>query len=262
MLNSSNDYAKDEMRSVKNERYEIHAEDIFLDEIIPSLLSVKDMEEENRPREKMIHLGPDELTRAELLALVLNVGTKREDVLAMASRLLKEYGQSAISNETNARRLSEIAQLPIGKACQIIAAFELGRRYYQKYEGAPIYISTPAQAFNYLKPLSVLQKEQVRALYLNSRYRVLNEEVISIGTVSTSLIHPREILKPAIRLSASAIIIAHNHPSGSLEPTTSDLDTTDRLAIACRIIGIELIDHIIVVGDSYKSILSLNHRSS
>jgi DNA repair protein RadC len=218
------------------------------------VLRVRDLPVPEKPREKLIQSGPGDLTAAELVAILLGVGTRKEEVMSMARRILQEYGERTIMNETNPRRLSETLQLPLTKACQVVACFELGRRYFGSGAGNPVFVRTAQAAFEHLKGMSTLQKEQLRGLYLNSRYQVIHEEVISVGSLTANIVHPREVFRPAIERGAVAVIIAHNHPSGSLEPTSSDGEVTRQLAATGKIIGIDLLDHLIIAADAYISI--------
>jgi DNA repair protein RadC len=193
------------------------------------VLRVRDMPDTERPRERLLELGPGNLSVAELVAIVWGVGTAKEDVLAMARRTLKEYGDKAISSERNPRRLAEATDIPLTKACQIIAGFELGRRFYASQAGRPAQVRNAKQAYQYLKTMGTSQKEQLRGLYLNSRYQVVHDEVISIGSLTSNVVHPREVFQPAIERGAVAIILAHNHPSGRLEATRHDIQITEKL---------------------------------
>jgi DNA repair protein RadC len=219
------------------------------------VLRVKDLPEDERPREKLLELGPQHLSLAELIAILWSVGTRKEDVLAMAQRTLKEYGETTIGNELNARRLSEAAGIPLQKAVQVIAGFELGRRFYGHRAGRPAQVRTAKQAFHYLKDMGRSQKEQLRGLYLNSRYQVVFDEVVSIGSLTSNIVHPREVFRPAVEHGAVAIIIAHNHPSGRLEPTAADLQITEQLISAGEMLGIELLDHLVIADGKYASLL-------
>jgi DNA repair protein RadC len=218
------------------------------------VLRVKDLPEEDKPREKLIKYGPEVLSAAELMAILLNVGTKKEEVLSMAKRIFKEYGEKTIINQTNPRLVAKELQIPLVKACQIVACFELGRRFFQKPNNGQVIIRTARQAFNYLKDMRDLPKEQLRGLYLNSRYRLIHDEVISLGSLTTNIIHPREVFRPAIEHSAVAVIVAHNHPSGSIKPTKSDIEITKQLVKAGQILGIDLLDHIIIAKNRFISI--------
>lgn len=221
----------------------------------PYVLRVRDLDEADRPREKMLKYGPSDLSLAEIVAVLLGVGTKREDVLVMAHRILKEYGDRAIAAETNPTRIAETLDIPLTKACQLVAGFEIGRRFYAQRAGKPVVICTAAQAFQYLDGMGNLQKEQLRALYLGSRYQLVHEEVVSVGSLTANIVHPREIFQPAIQYGAAAVIIAHNHPSGSLEPTNADAAVTLQIIEAGKLLGIDLLDHLIIAGEHYLSMM-------
>jgi DNA repair protein RadC len=219
------------------------------------ILRVRDLPLGEKPREKLANLGPGNLKMSELVAILLGVGTKKEEVLSMAQRILHDYGEAAIVNETNPQRLSETLDIPLLKACQLIASFEIGRRYFDKRAEKAIYIHTPSQAYSYLQGISAGHKEQLRGLYLNSRYQVIHDEVISVGSLTANIVHPREVFQPAIEHGAVAILIAHNHPSGSLNPTRADKEVTQQLKEAGTILGIDLLDHLIITHNKYVSII-------
>ena len=173
----------------------------------------------------------------------------------MAQRILKEYGERAILQETNPRFLADTLNIPFVKACQLIASFELGRRFYQSRAGKPLVIRTARQAYDHLKGMADMQKEQLRALYLGSRYQLVHEEVVSMGSLTSNIVHPREVFQPAITYGAVAVIIAHNHPSGSLEATEADAQVTYQLIEGGKLLGIELLDHLIIAGEGYVSMM-------
>jgi DNA repair protein RadC len=219
------------------------------------VLRFKDLPDDERPRERLLAAGPAELSLAELVAIVWGSGTRKEDVLAMARRTLKEYGDKTIGQELDPRHLSETAGIPLTRACQIIASFELGRRFYARQAGRSAYIRNAKQAFQYLKSMGHGQKEQLRGLYLNSRYQVIHDEIISVGSLTANIVHPREVFQPAIEHSAIALILAHNHPSGRLEPTLADIQITEQLITAGEVLGIDLLDHLVITGTKYISVM-------
>lgn len=219
------------------------------------VLRVRDLAEEDKPREKLTTQGPQGLSAAELVAVVLGVGTRKEEVLSMSQRIIKEYGEKAIIHETRAQRLAHILDIPENKACQLVACFELGRRAFAEKSGKPQFIRNPEQAYTYLKNMASASKEQLRGLYLNSRHEVVHDEIISIGSLTANIVHPREVFQPAIEHGAVAVIIAHNHPSGNVQPTKADTEVTAQLVDAGKILGIDLIDHIIITELSYCSIM-------
>ncbi len=225
------------------------------DEKTYQISRVRDMADQDKPREKMLKDGVSTLSSAELLSVVLGVGTKKEEVLTMASRLLKEYGEKGIAYQKDPKIIEKDLGIPAVKACQIVACFELGRRFYQKKPGGSVSIRTAKQAFEYLKDMGKLNKEQFRGLYLNSHYQLIHDEVISIGTIDSSIVAPREVFRPALEYSAAAIIVAHNHPSGILKATKADLEVTAQLKEAGKIIGIDLLDHLLIGQDKFISLL-------
>ncbi len=220
-----------------------------------NILAVKDRAIDDRPREKMLKSGVESLSSAELLAIILNAGSKKEDVLNMSNRILKEYGQNAIINEKNPAKLEKEFGLPLVKSCQIVACFELGRRFFKEQKEGSITIRNAKQAFEYLKDIGKSSKEHFKGLYLNSRYKLIHSETISIGTIDASIIHPREVFRPAIEHGASAIIVAHNHPSGTIKATDEDLEVTAKLKEAGELLGIEVLDHLIVSKNKFISLV-------
>jgi DNA repair protein RadC len=216
---------------------------------------VKDLPDEEKPREKMLENGPGALSSAELLAVVLGTGTKKEEVFSMSSRLLREYGEKGIAYQKNPAIIEKDLGIPQVKACQIVACFELGRRFYQKKPGGSITIRTAKQAYEYLKDMGALNKEQFRGLYLNTHYQLIHDEVISIGTLDAAIVQPREVFRPALEYSAAALIIAHNHPSGVLKATKADAEITDKLIESGKILDIEVLDHLIIGKNKFISII-------
>lgn len=244
------------VNATAEQTYLLEDKDIIMTEkSTPYVLRVRDLDTSDKPREKLTDLGPKNMDSAELVAIVLGTGTKKEEVLHMARRIVKEYGEKAIQHETSPQKLADALDIPLLKACQIVASFELGRRFFESRNGRPIFARTATQAYEYLKDMAHSKKEQLRGLYLSSRYEVIHDEVISIGTLTSNLIHPREVFQPAIERGAVAVIIAHNHPSGSAEPTSDDLSVTSQLVAAGTLLGIDLLDHLVIGADTFTSIM-------
>lgn len=219
------------------------------------VLRLRDMPDENKPRERLLNAGAANLSLSELVAIVWGVGTQKEDVLAMARRTIKEYGEKSVGHEHDPLRLSQTADIPLTKACQVVASFELGRRFYSQKAGRPVQVRNARQAFKYVKDIGPSQKEQLRGLYLNSRYQVVHDEVISVGSLTANIVHPREVFQPALEYGAIAVILAHNHPSGHLEPSQADVQITEQLITAADILGVELLDHLIITQSGYVSVM-------
>jgi DNA repair protein RadC len=241
---------------MKDDSYSIQEDGILATGNTNYILKVRDMASDEKPREKMQKYGSANLNLAELIAIVLGTGTKKEEVMTMSRRIIKEYGEKALLTAKDPKKLSELLDIPIGKASQIVASFELGRRFYHTKNGMPSSVRNASQAYKYFQAMAELPKEIFKGIYLNSHYQIICDETISVGTVNASMVHPRDVLTPAIERGAVAIIVAHNHPSGSLDPTEADIIVTNQLVAAAKVIGIELLDHIIVSKKGYASIIS------
>jgi DNA repair protein RadC len=216
--------------------------------------TIHDLPIEEKPREKLGTHGPDALSMADLLAVILNVGTKKEEILSMTNRIIKEYGEKSIQSARNPQRLADDLDIPKGHALQIVAAVELGRRLFNRNPNGAQVIRTAEDVYNYARAMAELPKEHLRGIYLNSHYKVVHDEVVSIGTIDTNLIHPREVFRPALEYAVAAVILVHNHPSGSLEPSEADIAVTKQLIEAGKLIGIDLVDHVIVSREGFASI--------
>lgn len=221
----------------------------------PYVLTIRDLPNEQKPREKMVRDGAALLSMPELLSVILNTGSKKEDVLAMSSRILKEYGEKSIANARDPKVLSKDLDITLGRAAQLVAIVELGRRLFERNPNGGKVIRTAKDVFNYTIGMADLPKEHLRGIYLNSHYKVIHDEVISIGTIDANIIHPREVYKPALEYSAAAVILVHNHPSGILKPSNDDIVVTKQLIEAGKLLGLELIDHVIVSRNGFKSII-------
>jgi len=217
-------------------------------------LRIKDMPADEKPREKLLKYGPGALSASELLAVVLGTGTKKEGVLEMTNRILREYGDRTVIGNIDAKELSKTLDVPLIKAVQIVACGELGKRYFEKKEGTNMIIRSARDVFEYAKDMRDLPKEHLRGLYLNAHHKIVRDEVISIGTINSSIIHPREVFKPGIEFGAVAVVLVHNHPSGVATPSQADVDITKQLVEAGKIVGIHLVDHVIVARDSFASV--------
>ncbi len=218
------------------------------------VLTIHDLPSEDRPREKLTTQGPEALSIQELLAVVLTTGTTKEDVVEMSHRIIREYGEKSILAERDVTKLSKDMDIPIGKAGIIVAVGELGRRMYDRTQSGFTVIRSAADAYAYLQDMRNLPKEHLRGLYLNSHNRLIRDEVISIGTINSSIIHPREVFRPAIECNAAAVVLAHNHPSGEAKPSDEDVEITAQLVQAGKILGITILDHVIITRDTFTSV--------
>ena len=216
---------------------------------------MKDIPREKRPRERLIKYGPDVLRNHELVAVILGKGSKKEGVLSIASRIIDNYGIKSLAGEKKVEKLKETLDITEIQASQIIAALELGRRFFGKAR-KEIYLNSPRDVFMYLANIGKLEKEVMHGLYVDVKNKLMCDEIISVGTVSSTYVHPREVYKPALVNSAVGVILVHNHPSGDPEPSSEDIKLTKRLKKVSEIIDIELLDHIIVGKDDYLSMKS------
>jgi len=218
-------------------------------------LTIHDLPPKDKPREKLVTMGPEALSIRELLAVLLVTGTSKEGLLEMSSRLIRDYGEKSILAERDVNKLSKDMDVPLVKACQIVACGELGRRFYDRSETGLTTIRNAKDVYDYLVDMRSLPKEHLRGLYLNSHNRILRDEVISIGTVNANMIHPREVFRPAIECNAAALILAHNHPSGESTPSDQDVLITNQLIEAGKLLNIAVLDHVVIAKDSFISII-------
>lgn len=220
----------------------------------PDLL-IRDLHVDDRPRERLIKQGPQSLSNQELIAILLRTGTKRESVLSLANRVLISFEKLHELKHATLEEIMSIKGIGQAKAVQLLAAIELGRRLSQKQVESRFTIRSPKDAASFLMPeMASLQQEHFVALYLNVKNQVIHKQTIFIGSLNSSIVHPREIFKEAVKRSAASIICAHNHPSGNAAPSPEDIEVTKRLQEAGFIIGIELIDHIIIGDHQYYSL--------
>lgn len=217
-------------------------------------LTVRDLPVSERPRERLSRLGPEALAEHELLACILGRGVAGESVLVSARRLLAAFGTLRGIAEASIEQLAGVHGIGPAKAVQLKAAVELARRLAQP-EGSRQLVETAEAAAELLRPhLLDKQKEHVVALLLDNRHRLIRLSPIAIGSLSASLVHPRELFKDAIAASAAALIVAHNHPSGDPQPSAHDVELTERLMEAGRLLGIEVLDHLILGRDGVVSL--------
>lgn len=214
---------------------------------------IKNLAKHEMPREKLMEKGVVNLRDNELMAILLRTGTEGKDVMKVSSEILGKFPKKKLLS-LDFDKLSKIKGIGPGKACLLLAAFELTKRALEVEDNNLPTILSAKDAVAQLQELSTAKKEHFVALYLNARSQLILKETISIGTLNASLIHPREVFRPALENLVASIIIAHNHPSGDTEPSDDDLAVTKRLQEAGKIMGIEMVDHIIVTGKGYCSL--------
>ncbi len=192
---------------------------------------------------------------SELLAIILQNGTNGENVIDLSHRLIASFGLEKL-NSLSLAELMKIKGIKLGKASKLVAAFELSRRVssgkiYEKIVKNPSDIAS-----YYTEKLKDLKKEHFIAVFLDSKNRIIKDEIISIGTLNSSLVHPREVFKEAIKNSANSVILVHNHPSGNVEPSDEDYRVNKVLVETGNLIGIKVLDHLIVGGEKWKSVIN------
>ena len=193
------------------------------------------------------------LSDQELLAVIVATGTKGNDVVDLSQDMLKRFGGLRGIATAGIREIAQSRGIGLTKAVRIHTAFELGRRVITRTAQAR-QIDSPVAVWELLLPhMACLQREEFRVLILNNKNSLLKNVMISAGTVSEAIVHPREVFRDAIRESGVAVIIAHNHPTGELTPSREDINTTRRLAEAGKIVGIPVLDHVIITNTSYYS---------
>ena len=207
-----------------------------------------------RPREKLFARGPSVLSHGELLTLILGSGNRTEPATRIASRLMRRHGLEGLAG-LSAESFSAERGLGKAVAARLTAVFELGRRAYGRNgEDERPQVNGPRQAYQRVRHLGRCRKEQLVGLYLDAQNGLLRQETISVGSLNTTRTHPREILYPAVVHLALGFILAHNHPSGCLEPSAEDLEFTKFVQRAGELMGIELYDHLIVTASGYTSL--------
>lgn len=208
---------------------------------------------DNLPRERLAKLGASSLSDYELLAIILRTGTKNESVIEMSKKLLAEFKHISNLNNTTISELMEIKGIGSTKAIELLAAIELGRRV-NSLNIAKVTIMSSQDIFNYLKyRMQSLTQEQLFAIYLNVKSEIIDTKVLTIGTANQTIIDPKEVMKWALKLSSSHVVIAHNHPSGDPTPSRQDIASTDYLISFAKSLDITIVDHIIIGQNKYFS---------
>lgn len=214
-------------------------------------MKLQDLPEVDRPREKLAKYGPAKLTDTELVAIILGSGIPGLNVLEVARNVLTRFGGHSLPS-AELKELSKIKGVGFNKATQLVACFELGRRLLKDKKSTLLF--QPKDVYDECKDIRDHKKEHFVIFYLDSRNQAIKREVISVGTLSASIVHPREVFEPAIQANAAQLIVAHNHPSGDLSPSEEDKEITKRLVAAGKLLGIELVDHVIISKQGYLSL--------
>ncbi|MEL7657435.1 MAG: DNA repair protein RadC [Bacillota bacterium] len=217
---------------------------------------MRELPYEERPREKLIQYGSGTLSNAELLSILIRTGTREMSAIMLANRVLamEEEGISYLTT-CLPEELSAIPGIGMAKSCQIIAAIELGKRIATKPKEKRINIKSPNEVASlFIEEMRYLKKEYFKVLLLNTKNEIIMIENISVGSLNSSVVHPREVFCTAIKKSACSMIAVHNHPSGNPMPSQTDINITKRLVEAGELLGIKVLDHLIIGDGNFVSL--------
>lgn len=220
--------------------------------------SIKSWPEDERPRERLLKFGADELSTAQLMAIILRTGGRKKSALELARELLTEFSSVKDIESASLAEFSKIKGIGSAKLAQLKAAFELGRRLMSSEaedgSGKPSFKKS-SDVFDYYRPKFYgLKKERFLCALLDTKNRIFKETVVSEGTLTSSLVHPREVFRSAIKEASASVLFLHNHPSGDTTPSRDDITITERLVETGKIVGIEVLDHIIISDTGYLSL--------
>ena len=218
-------------------------------------LKITDLPESERPSERLLRYGPETLSNAELLAVILRCGTKKENIITLCSNLLQKSGGLNGLLSITSEEIIDIHGFGSAKAAQIISISEIYRRFKSYKSGEEYKITQPKDAADFvMEEMRNLKQERLRVIMLNTKNLVLSVKDVSIGSLNSSIVHPREVFCEAIKKNSASIIICHNHPSGDATPSSEDINVTKRLKECGKLIGIDLLDHIIIGDGKYISL--------
>ena len=216
--------------------------------------TVRDLPKPERPRERLQKLGPEALSSQELLALIIGRGIPKKSVMTIAQELVMGFGNVKAIGQATLEQLCQIKGIGPAKAAQIKACFELAKREELDTDEENFDVKSPEAVFKVISSsIKDKAREHFKLILLNSRNRKIGISSISTGTLTTSLVHPREVFREALAHSAASVILAHNHPSGDPEPSEDDLKITRKLVESGKILGVEVIDHIIIGKNNFYS---------
>lgn len=213
---------------------------------------LKDLNSEDKPREKLLSKGVKNLTNSELIAVILSKGNKNNSILELSQKIINKFPINKLK-QIEYEELTRIAGIGTSKACQLIGAIELGKRVSNYTPNLTNLIETPQKVYNEIKNDFLEDQESLIALFLDSRNKLICKKIIFTGTINKQIISSREIIKHAISSKAINIIIAHNHPSGNLTPSKADITTTSKIQQSLELFNLNLKDHLIVGHNNFFS---------
>lgn len=220
-----------------------------------SSIMIKDVPKDERPRERLLRFGASRLSNQELLAILLGTGTKSESVMALAHRLLVHFEGLNLLQDATIEELTAIKGIGKAKGVVVLAATELGKRMHRYKPYAPYVVKTPEDGAHFvMEDMRHLKQEHFVVLFLDTKNQIFHRETVFIGSLNSSVVHPREVYREAVKRSAASIICVHNHPSGDPAPSQEDIHVTKRLAEAGKFVGIHLLDHLIIGDRKFVSL--------
>lgn len=218
-------------------------------------LKVMDLPENERPREKLLRYGAESLSNGELLAIILRSGTSKENIINLSNRIIKDSGGLNGLLSSSAEDFMSLNGIGEAKATQLLALGEISKRFKSFRSGDEYRISKPKDAAELImESMRYLKREHLKVIMLNTKNVVISIIDVSIGSLNSSIVHPREVFCEAIKKSSASIIICHNHPSGDATPSSEDINVTNRIKESGKLLGIELLDHIIIGDGTYISL--------
>lgn len=219
------------------------------------VIRIMDLPENERPQEKLYRYGVETLTNAELLALILRNGNKEENIVDLCSRIIKTAGGLNGLLSFNAEDYMELKGIKHAKAAQLLALTEISKRFKAYKSGEEYKITQPRDAADLvMENMRYLKQEVLKVILLNTKNMVVLEKEISKGSLNSSIVHPRDVFYEAVKRGCASIIVCHNHPSGDPSPSSEDINITKRLKECGKLLGIDLIDHIIIGNGNYVSL--------
>lgn len=225
-------------------------------------LMIKEMHSSDKPRERLLTYGADKLNNQELIAILINSGSREESSLTLANNIIKDFKTIRDLRDITYQELTSIKGIGQAKAVTILAMIELAVRMHTHSLEEEVYIKSPEDvSLLLMEKLRYYQQEHFVVLYLSTKNMVIHQDTLFKGSLNTSIVHPREIFKEAVKRSAAAIICVHNHPSGDPTPSHEDIEVTKRLKECGELIGIDFLDHIIIGSGRYLSLKEMNYIS-
>lgn len=213
---------------------------------------------DERPRERLLRFGSEAMSDVQLLAIILSTGGRNKSAVGLARELVMHFGSLSELEAAAPAEFVDIKGIGSAKIAQVKAALELGRRSMQGHadQGKPSYFRNSREVFDHYRPVFYgLKKERFLCALLDAKNRVFKDIIVSEGTLTSSLVHPREVFREAIKEAAASVMFIHNHPSGDVTPSRDDINITKRLVETGRVVGIQVLDHIVISDGEYLSLM-------